>query len=180
MDSAADTLVAMYGINKLPKTLNMLITSMLYTLNKHQLIPETLDDINSLTSLDMLYDGTQKIQRGVQIPEMVGLQGNLRALQLAIALYPYIKNTEGFSKVELPMTFMSSVFDLVTKRHNQAQINLALKTINTLDLGYKVLQRTRDKSFNVFYILTYDTKDELLELLKENNFMTPSVLDKVL
>ena len=178
--TAAENLLAMYDIKKRShKTLDI-INCLLYTLNENMALSQGLQNIHKLLNLDVIDDKTARITSLVQIPEMVGLRDNENALRLAIEVYPYVKNTDTWEKIVIAPETMQIIFNYKHKNYSYARLKAALKAINSIDLGYKLLQKPRDGAFNELYIVKYNDKESLLANLKDCKLMSPNLLDKLL
>lgn len=180
MKSAAEALLEMYSIKKPTNNVQSVITCLLYTLNRTLNLKEAISDLEQIMLFEPTVDNYGYIQSLTQIPEMVGLRNHERALRLAIELYPHVMTTDVHSCIVLDTAILSEIFKSGGKNHMYGYIKKALSQINALDLGYKVIQKPRGESMEVFHIVKYTDKEDLLATLKEQKLMSPSLLDNIL
>lgn len=180
--SATSLLFKMYGLptRGVPSKVQGVILCLLHTLNKHEHFSEAMRDIENLLGVDMLVNNTEDIKSRLQIPEMIGLRDNDKALRLAILLYPHVITTDTHLYLKVPMSELSKIFGRSAKNKNYADLKQSLIAINKLDLGYKLIQKQREGGLNDFHIVKYTDRKSLFENLKEGGIMSPSIIDKLI
>jgi hypothetical protein len=161
--------------------LEPLVLSLLHTLGKYGAIDTAINDASKLTPFTEI-DKTvaQSVKTVVSIPELVGLHSNTRAVQLLLELLPYIRTTDEYEVVIIDEDRLTEIINRTNKNHVYTELKKHLAAINSLDLGYKVIQTYKRTSWNEFHIIRYDNAEHLVEQLKKFKLMSPSILDRVL
>lgn len=184
MKSAAVVFVEMFNIssNRMrPAKLEGLLVSLLHTINKHGFLDEAIEDIESLIGFDVVNpEGLAYIKAVTKTPELVGLYKQEKAIKLLVKLQPSIAVCEGHTMVTLELSEVTEIVNRSNKSHVYSELKKILGHINSLEVGFKIVQKPRDSLLNEFHIVKYSSREELLGLLLEHGLQNPSVLDKVM
>lgn len=182
MKNAAQTLMEVFGIESKGRTskIEPLITMLLFTLNRNNLIQEAIGNITSYTDLSIVNENKiANIQALTSSPELASLQNDAKAIQVILQLLPYIHVAGEHEIVTLDIRKLESILNRKRKNHKFAELKRILRKVNHIALGYRLFQM-HDSQLNEIHIIKYESRDDLIRILRENSLQMPSILDKVM
>jgi len=183
MKSAAEVFIAMFGVDTpiRPTKLENIMVSLLYTICTKDLLSTAISDIAKYTDLDWeTPEGLEYIKSIVRTPELVGLYNKQKALQLLLKMLPEISVIEEYGKITVDKDVLNGIINRTRKNHMQSEVKKCLKQINSLDLGYKIIQKPKGDHTNDFHVIKYEKLSDIIILLKKYKLQHPSILDKLL
>jgi len=182
MKTAATILLEMFGVDgKIrPAKVEWLLVSLLYTLNKHDLIDEAIVDVSKHTLLDRVgISGSKFIKSLTSSPEFVGLYNKQKALQLLLQMLPEISLIEELGNITIPMDVLTTIINRNDKSNRYRELKRVLKQINEVNLGFYIVQQ-HSTPINEFIVIKANSKDDIIKILTKHEIQTPKMLDFLL
>ncbi len=182
MTTAAKALLEAFGVHKLTnQNVDLILGALLYTINENNLFDSLLQNVTDIAQLDLVNPSKAAYAKTVSCRrEFIALQHNYKALQLILLLLADIDSGDYYIETEVAEEALENIVKRSNKNHAYSEIKKLLKTINSCEFGYKILQKPREAFPNKFVIVKYDSRDDLLEKLTRHNLTNPSILDKLL
>jgi len=181
LESIAKTLLDSVGISSQvrPISVEKVLTSLLVTIQRHKLMQEALQDLELYAKMPHTGEiSISAIEEIASVPELAFLKVDSH-IALFLRLLPDIMAADTYAASTLTDEELTNIVGKETKkRHTKTKVSQALDAINSLAIGYKVIQEY-GKDYTEFHILKFETKEELMSILKMHNLYTKYIIDKV-
>ena len=182
MKSAAEALLEMFGVKGSirPAKIEAILVSLLYTLNTNKLLGQAVTDIEHYAQIDVESPDSLKFIKSVtSSPELVGLYNKQKAMQFLLTVLPEISVISEYGVITVPNDKLTTIINRVNKSNRYRETKKILHQINSLNLGYSIVQPP-NTPINEFHIIKAVGRDNVISILTKHGIQTPSVLDTLL